>query len=106
MGVNTDWKLRLRYGRLQTPYTHFTLIADGALTRPNEKLDGKPGKAFLGAKIWAKDGDQAFDIFRDVADRAGFEIRDKIDLWTTEPKHPPGDIPSVHDPKLTPYRED
>ncbi len=32
-----DWKLKLRYGKLQTPYQHFTLIAKGIV---GELADG------------------------------------------------------------------
>jgi hypothetical protein len=32
-----NWKLLLRYGRLRTPYSHYTVLADGRVVAiPNE----------------------------------------------------------------------
>ena len=106
MGEVSDWKLKLRYGRVTTPFTHYTLLADGRLLAANEKLGGEPGPAFFGLKIWAVDDDEAFIIYRDIASREGFEIGDKIDLWTTDPERPPKDRPYAYGPKLTAYSED
>ena len=32
-----NWKLKLRYGKLKTPFQHFTLIADGIV---GDLIDG------------------------------------------------------------------
>ena len=72
-----DWKLRLRYGRLETPYSHFTLLGAGELRDAVEWSDCPPGPAILGMKIWASSHDEAFAVFREhdvaavVADTAG-----------------------------------
>ena len=36
MGIS-DWKLKLRYGKLKTPFSHFTVLADGKVIK---EMDG------------------------------------------------------------------
>ena len=38
-----DWKLKLRYGRLVTPYVHRTLIADVTVHETTEVNNAPPG---------------------------------------------------------------
>jgi len=47
-----DWKLKLRYGRLKTPFTHYTLIAPARVEKYIEDFDAEIGKAWIGMKIW------------------------------------------------------
>ena len=98
-----DWKLRLRYGRLETPYSHFTLLGAGDLRASLEWSDCRPGPVVLGMKIWASSRDEAFAVFSSVSDQIGFEVTDKIDLYETEPSQPPRGNPYGYDLNFTPF---
>ena len=98
-----DWKLRLRYGRLDTPYSHFTLLGAGELAASLEWSDCPPGPAILGMKIWASSHDEAFAVFSAVSEQIGFAITDKIDLYETDPSEPPRENPYGYDLNFTPF---
>lgn len=98
-----DWKVRLRYGKLHTPYSHFTLLGAGELTNELTWNDCRPGPAILSMKIWASCQDEAFDVFRSVAHQIEFEIDDKIELYDTDPKNPPKVEPYAYDLMFTPF---
>lgn len=45
--MEKDWKLKLRYGKLKTPFKHFTAIANGEVVEIVEDFDYKLGKAYI-----------------------------------------------------------
>jgi len=83
---NKNWKLKLRYGKLTTIYKHFTAITQGVV---EEESSYSPGNAFMGIKIWATDYDAAADLVEYVAEKIGFSITGKIELFDTAPEEPP-----------------
>ena len=91
-----DWKLKLRYGQLTTPYRHYTLMADGVIDRKIEDYDNMPGPAFMGIKIWAATEEDATGILIDVGGHLGFNVTGRIEIYETDPKEPPQDSPSCY----------
>ena len=57
-----SWKLRLRYGRLQTPYSHYTVIAEGIVGELKHGFSCPPGHAFMGMKTWSTSADESADM--------------------------------------------
>ena len=45
-----DWKLKLRYGKLATPYQHYTAIAEGVVGQLADGFVCRPGSAFIAMK--------------------------------------------------------
>jgi len=86
-----DWKLKLRYGKLKTPFTHYTILAPVLIKEYNEQHSAQEGKAYMGMKIWAEDNENAFSIFQRVANEAQFEITGNMELYETDPVEPPSE---------------
>lgn len=103
---SSNWKLELRYGRLVTPYTHFTAIADGVVGELRDGFECRPGPAFMSMKTWAADADDSADMARLIGQQLGFSVTGKIEVYTTEAEQPPGDRPSGYNIGFIPYDED
>ena len=101
--VAHNWKSLYQSGKLNTPYKHYSVIVDGVAGARAEEFGGRPGPAFLVMKIWASSTKEAAHMARLFADRAGFELRGKIEVYNTEPSEPPRDQPHAYDIKFTPY---
>lgn len=86
-------------------YSHFTLLADGAIIEPNAEFDTEPGPAVMAMKAWARDSDEAADMFIGIANHLGFKIEDSIELFETEPVMAAEDRPFGYDIQFTPYSE-
>jgi hypothetical protein len=91
MTEEADWKLKLRYGKLKTPFQHFTVLVDGLLAQQSTS-----SRAIMGVRIWAQDAEAAEEIVRDYATRVGFKPDGKSWVYDTEPEEPPSDQPSVY----------
>ena len=103
MENENDWKLKLRYGKEATPYTHYTVLAEG---KCGEMIDGfacPKGNAFMGIKVWASDLDEAPLMAKSIGAQIGFEVTGEIQTYETEPKEPPKDNPYGYDIQFTPY---
>ncbi|KCZ92980.1 hypothetical protein [Hyphomonas johnsonii] len=98
-----DWKLKLRYGQTTTDYSHFAVIADGAIVEPNADMNTQLGPCVLSLKAWATDADECADMLVAIANQVGFKIAEKIDIYATEPDEPPKDKPFGYDLRFTPY---
>lgn len=48
--ADKNWKLRLRYGKLKTPYRHYTALAEGEVRGELDGFSYPPGPAFMGMK--------------------------------------------------------
>jgi hypothetical protein len=96
MDVDKDWKLKLRYGKLKTPYKHYTLIAPVIINEFIEDFEAKPGHAYLGMKIWASDYDEAVEIIENIGIQTGYQINGKIEIYDTPPEQPPADHPNAY----------
>ena len=100
----TDWKLKLRYGKLTTPFTHFSLIADGLVRealRPG--FECPVGRAYMAMSVWASDEDEAFDMIQQIGADIGFVCDGDIQLYDTPPDQPPRDAPFGYGIAFTPY---
>ena len=98
-----DWKLKLRYGKLTTPYAHFTVLADGVVEEASEVNGGREGPAWMSMNAWATSTDEAADMIVQIAPELGFRVTGRIEIYKTDPKEPPRDIPSGYDMRFTPY---
>ena len=105
-GGDKDWKLKLRYGKLQTPFQHFTLIADGVVGDLIEGFSCHPGPAFMAMKVWASSHDEAFDMIRVIGEKIGFAATGRIQLYDTPPDVPPRDDPHGYAITFTPYGDE
>lgn len=103
---DSDWRLKLRYGKLTTPFTHFTLIAEGRIVRPLPVNGNACSQAFMRMKIWCEDEEAAQDILMSVAQDVGFETSGQIYFYKTDPDVPPRSTPIVYDIGFTPYTDD
>lgn len=101
-----NWKLKLRYGRAETLFHHFTLIADGEVMTPNADFQTRPGPAFLATKAWASDSDQAIDMIGAVGQQLGFKCSGRVYVYDTEAEQPPSDKPYCYDLNFTYYERD
>lgn len=104
--MEEDWKLRLRYGKLSTPYTHYTVLADGEVRELTDDFECKPGKAWMAMKAWSNSADEATDMIQEIGEQVGFIITGKIMVYTTEPVKPPSENPHAYDINFTPYNEE
>ncbi|MBL7748592.1 MAG: hypothetical protein JNM19_14245 [Chitinophagaceae bacterium] len=98
-----DWKLRLRYGQLVTPYIHYTVIAEGEVNELTDGFECPKGKAFMGMKIWAESQEEAADVFQSIGRQIGFNTTGNLDIYETEPQEPPGENPSGYAITFTPF---
>lgn len=101
--ASDDWKSLYQAGKLNTPYKHFSVIAEGVAGRDTGQYGGKPGPAFLGMRVWASSAEEARDMTRLFAERVGFALKGKIEVYDTEPIEPPRDAPHAYSIKFTPY---
>lgn len=101
-----DWKVKLRYGRLSTPFQHFAVLADGVAGEPIDGLECRPGPAVMSMKGWATDADEAADMLRYVSNEIGFSITGAIEVHQAELDEPPRDRPFAYSINFVPYSED
>lgn len=100
-----DWKLKLRYGKNNTPYKHYTVLADGVVENLQDGFDCRPGRAWMAMKAWAVDADESIDMIQAIGKQIGFTVDGKIHVHDTEPGQPPRDRPYGYDISFTPYDE-
>ena len=98
-----DWKLRLRYGKLKTPYTHYTVLAEGEVRGELEGFSCPTGPAFMGMKAWASSADESADMIVAVGGQIGFAVTGDIEIYETEPAQPPRENPYGYDINFTPF---
>lgn len=106
MNDEKDWKLKLRYGRLPTPFHHFTVLADGIVGDLKDGFECRPGRAWMAMKTWATDTDESIDMIRVIGKQIGFVIDGRVEVFETEPDQPPGEHPHGYDINFTPYDQD
>jgi hypothetical protein len=99
-----NWKLKLRYGKLKTPFQHFTLIADGVVTGDLKGgFSCRPGLAFIAMKMWAPSEKAASNMIQTMGKAIGFVVTGEPHVYTTEPTAPPKAKPHAYDVRFTPY---
>ncbi len=100
-----DWKLRLRYGQISTPYTHSTALIDVEVSKPTPENGAKCiGPAWLGIKLWATGKDKACDMADLFAHHFDCEPRE-IHPYDTPPEEPPRENPYGYGLTLTSYQD-
>jgi hypothetical protein len=102
----SDWKLKLRYGKLTTPFVQFTALAEGIVGNLTDGFSCRPGPAFMGMKTWASSIDESADMMRVIGRQIGFTVTGDIQIYETEPMRPPGEKPSGYDIVFTPFDAD
>ncbi len=99
-----DWKLKLRYGKLKTPFQHFTLIAEGIVVGDlREGFSCPKGSAFMAMKVWASSSDEACHMIGVLGEHIGFDVNGRIRVYETEPTSPPRENPYGYDINFTPF---
>lgn len=101
----SDWKLKLRYGQLKTPFSHYTLIADGVVEVPNEEYGTSTGPAIMSMRVWVESEEEAFDMVATIGRHLGFSVQGKTKVYVTPPEQPPTDKAFGYDIKFIPYAE-
>ena len=103
---NKNWKLKLRYGKIKTPFQHYTVLADGIVEELADGFECPPGRAWMGMKTWSSSTDESIDMIRVIGEQIGFKITGKIYVYdNTEPSQPPRDDPYGYDINFTPYKD-
>ena len=97
------WKLELRYGRLTTPYSHYTVIAEGVVGELADGFSCRPGPAFMGMKTWATSLDESARMMSAISRNIGFDVTGRIEVFVTEPAQPPRENPYGYDITFTPF---
>jgi hypothetical protein len=98
-----SWKAQLRYGKIQTPFHHFTALAEGTVGELADGFECPPGSAFMGMKTWALSADESADMIRVICGQIGFTVTGDIQIYETEPQQPPRDNPHGYDITFTPF---
>ncbi|MEO8404914.1 MAG: hypothetical protein ABI480_09970 [Chitinophagaceae bacterium] len=103
--MENNWKLQLRYGKLQTAFKHRTLLAEGVANEMKEGFLCRPGPAFMGIKVWISSDEEAAEIIQSIGTKIGFEVTGDIQIFDTEPLQPPQDKPYGYDINFTPFEK-
>lgn len=102
----SDWKLKLRYGKLTTPFSHFTVIAEGEMKADDNEFGCPVGNAMMGMKAWASSSEEAGDMIRVIGEQLSFSITGRTYVYDTEPEQPPRENPNGYDIHFTPFCDD
>lgn len=103
--MEKDWKLKLKYGKLKTPYKHYTVLGDGIVGELIDGFECRPGPAWMGMKTWAESSDESADMIQVIGKKIGFEITGKIEVFETDPTEPPKENPYGYGITFTPYEQ-
>ena len=106
MENDKDWKLKLRYGKIKTPYQHFTAIAQGVVVTSDNSLQCPAGPAMITIRTWATDAAQSAQIIQFFGSELGYEITEDIQIYETDPERPPKDQPYGYGINVTPFEND
>ena len=104
--IDKDWKLKLRYGKLTTPFKNITLIAQGVAGELQDGFSYPPGNAFMGMKARASSDEEATEIIQAIGQQIGFKVTGNIQIYYTDPSEPPKDNPYGNDINFTPFSEE
>lgn len=101
-----DWKLKLRYGKLTTPFHHYTVVAEGVVGQLAEGFSCPAGSAFMAMKAWASSTDESADMVTVIGRQIGFTVTGRIQIYDTEPVEPPRERPFGYDIQFTTFDPD
>lgn len=103
MNADKDWKLKLRNGRLRTPFRHFTVIAEGVVVSAlAQGFECRAGSAMMSLKAWARTAEDSRTMTVTVGRKVGFEVTGMIQTYETEPSQPPDEVPIAYDLSFAP----
>ena len=107
MGEQADksWKVKLRYGLLKTPYSHFTVLADGVAVALDAAFQCPPGPAFMSMKCWCSSSEEAIDMTRVIGGHVGYRTEGRVQVYDTEPEQAPREAPHGYDIGFTAYQK-
>lgn len=100
---DSAWKVKLRDGKLRTPFRHFTAIASGVVGELAEGYSCRPGTAFMGIKTWASSTEESADMLVEIGEQIGFRADGSVEVFETEPVQPPREEPYGYDITFTPF---
>ena len=98
-----DWKLKLKYGKLRTPFKHFTVLAEGVAGNLVEGFECRRGPAIMAMKTWSESAEESTDMARTIGKQIGFAVTGNVQVYDTEPAIPPGENPHGYDINFTPF---
>jgi hypothetical protein len=101
-----DWKLKLRYGRITTPFRHYTDLAEGKVGQLKDGFSCPEGPAWMAMKMWASSTEEAGDMMQVIGRDIGFTVTGRIQIYETEPAEPPGENPRGYDIGFTRFRSE
>lgn len=105
MENDKDWKLKLRYGKIRTPYQHFTAIAEGVVVKSDNSLQYPAGPAIITLRTWARDSGQSIELIQSLGNELGYDITGNIQIYETDPERPPKDKPYGYGLNFTPFED-
>jgi hypothetical protein len=79
------WRLKLRYGRLKTAFSHHAILMDGV---PDAAVQSDM-RGFFAISIWAPSSDEAIAMARCAAETMGFRPDGRTYVYAAEPREPP-----------------
>ncbi|PJC87557.1 hypothetical protein CSW98_00030 [Vibrio sp. HA2012] len=88
-----------------TPYSHFTVLADGEVGELTDGFECPKGMAIMSMNIWALNEKQSVDVCIAIGKQIGFQVSGEVQIYQTEPSESPGDNPFGYGIKFTPYEE-
>ena len=103
MNTSTTWKLDLKSGKFETPYKHFTVLAEGVVGELIDGFDTPKGNAIMGIKVWASDIEEPTYMVKSIGEQIGFDVTGEIQIYDTEPEQPPKENPYGYDIQFTPF---
>lgn len=103
--MEKDWKLKLRYGKIKTPYKHYTVLTNGIVGDLVDGFDCPKGNAWMAMKTWASSTEESADMIKVIGEQIGFKVTGRIEICSTEPTQPPKENQFGYDIKFTPYHE-
>jgi hypothetical protein len=101
-----DWKLKLRYGKMKTPFHHYTVIAEGLVEKLEHGFECRQGPAFMGMKTWATSSEESADMITAIGKDIGFKVTGRIQIYETEPSEPPCEKPYGYNINFTSFDSD
>jgi len=104
--ADKNWKLKLRYGKRTTPYTHYTVLAEGLVAELTEGLSCPPGSAWMAMKNWASSPAESAAMVRAIGKEIGFTVTGRVHVYETEPVRSPKNEPYGYDITFTPFDSD
>ena len=98
-----DWNLKLRYGKLKSPFTHFATITKGTFEEAFPEYGCPAGDAVMGLKVWAQDAREAARVSIAFGESIGFLASNDSEVYEAAPEEPPKQEPYVYQWTFHPF---